>query len=91
MSERVIARSPSIFSATEEDKTNYRLFNLTSRPVGLTWRVSNQGIRDVTECVGLGKQDIFVVVVVDARRRKRVGPTTLPLVPVRFSLNIAVH
>ena len=87
MSERVIARSPSIFSANEEDKTNYRLFNLTRRPMRLTWQVSNQGIRDVTECVGLGKQDI-VVVVVDARRRKRPGPTTLPLVPVPCSLNI---
>ena len=83
MSERVIAHSLSIFSAIEEDKTNYRLFNLTSRPVRLTWQVSNQGIRDVTECVGLGKQDI-VVVVVDARQRKRIGPTTLVLVPVHF-------
>ena len=90
MSERVIARSLSIFSATEEDKTNYRLFNLTSRLVCLTWQVSSQGIRDVTECVGLGKQDI-IVVVVDARRRKRAGPTILLLVPVPCSLNIVVH
>ena len=90
MSERVIARLLSIFSATEEEKTNYRLFNLTSRPVGLTWQVSNQGIRDVTEYVGLGKQDI-VVVVVDARRRNRTGPTILLLVPVPCSLNIVEH
>ena len=91
MSERVIARLLSIFSATEEDTNNNRLFTHTSRPVGLTWQVSNQGIRDVTECVGLGKQDIVVVVVVDARRRKRTGPTILLLVPVPCSLNIVVH
>ena len=44
-------------------------------------------MRDVTECVGLGiwgKHDIVVVVVVDARRRKRIGPTTAVLVPVHF-------
>ena len=90
MSERVIARLLSIFSATEEDTNNNRLFTHTSRPVGLTWQVSNQGIRDVTEYVGLGKQDI-VVVVVDARRRNRTGPTILLLVPVPCSFNNVVH
>ena len=49
MSERVIARLLSIFSATEEDTNNNRLFTHTSRPVGLTWQVSSQGKRDLKQ------------------------------------------